>query len=127
MAKKRYPASFWHPRYWPTWAGFFFIWLAAFMPWPVKRGLGRGLGYMLWALAKSRRHITEVNIALCFPELSPAEQKQRVKDVFIANGIGLLKPLLPGFGIRNIFAQPPESKGQSTFRPPLIRVKGLSS
>ncbi len=91
MAKKNYPDNFWHPRYWPTWTGFFFIWLAAFMPWPVKRGLGRLLGYLLWFLAKHRRHITEINIALCFPELTPSEQKKRVKDIFIANGIGLLE------------------------------------
>ena len=91
MAKSNYPDSFWHPRYWPTWTGFFFIWLAAFLPWPVKRALGRGLGWLLWALAKRRRHITEVNIALCFPELSASAQRQLVKATFLANGIGLFE------------------------------------
>lgn len=91
MAKKEYPESFRHPRYWPTWIGFAFIWLAAHLPWPVKRSLGRGLGWLLWKLAKRRRHITEVNIDLCFPEKSPQERRQLVKDIFIANGIGLLE------------------------------------
>lgn len=40
---------------------------------------------------KSRRHITAVNIRICFPELSSEEQHQRIKEVFKNNGIGLIE------------------------------------
>ncbi|OOV87270.1 LpxL/LpxP family Kdo(2)-lipid IV(A) lauroyl/palmitoleoyl acyltransferase [Oceanospirillum linum] len=124
MAKKNYPESFWHPRYWPTWTGFFFIWLAAFMPWPVKRGLGRLLGYLLWFLAKRRRHITEVNIALCFPELTPSEQKQRVKDIFIANGIGLLETATAWFRDPEYLRPSTRLKGGEHLQNALAQGKG---
>lgn len=91
MARKNYPKNFAHPRYWLTWLGIFSLTLAAYLPWPVKYWLGRQLGKLGLLVAKSRRHITEVNISLCFPEQSPAEQRQLVKDIFIANGIGMLE------------------------------------
>lgn len=53
--------------------------------------IGKGLGLLAWRFAKRRRHITETNIALCFPEKSPEQQRQLVKDTFIANGIGLIE------------------------------------
>lgn len=53
--------------------------------------IGKGLGLLAWRFAKRRRHITETNIALCFPEKSPEQQRQLVKDTFVANGIGLIE------------------------------------
>ncbi|MDL4863444.1 lipid A biosynthesis acyltransferase, partial [Halomonas elongata] len=44
-----------------------------------------------WRFAKRRRHITETNIRLCFPELDGARQRRLVRDIFIANGIGILE------------------------------------
>ncbi len=60
---------------------------------PLHWGLwiGKHLGRLLHRLMKTRRHITTVNIRLCFPELSPEEQQQRVKEVFENNGIGLIE------------------------------------
>lgn len=124
MAKKHYPKSFWHPRYWPTWTGFFFIWLAAFMPWPVKRALGRGLGYLLWRLAARRRKITEVNIGLCFPELRPEKQQQLVKDVFIANGMGLLETATAWFREPEYLRPVTRIKGSEHLQEALNQGKG---
>lgn len=91
MARKKYPENPAHPRYWLTWLAIASLQLAAWLPWPAKYWLGRQLGRLGLLVAKSRRHITEVNIRLCFPEKSPAEQKQLVKEIFLANGIGLLE------------------------------------
>lgn len=91
MAKKNYPKNAWHPRYWGTWLIIGFLTVAAYLPWPVKIFLGKGLGRLAMLVAKRRRHITEVNIKLCFPEKNAAEQKQLVKDTFLANGIGILE------------------------------------
>lgn len=91
MARQSYPQSFWHPFYWPTWLGFAFVWCCAHLPWPVKRGLGKAIGLLLLKVAGRRRHITEVNVRLCFPDKTPAQQQQLVRDIFIANGIGLME------------------------------------
>ncbi len=61
------------------------------LPIRVQWWLGKIVGLLAWRLAGSRRHITEVNIKLCFPELSASEQAQLVRESFIANGIGLME------------------------------------
>lgn len=91
MAKSRYPNSFAHPRYWPTWLAIGAMYVAAWLPWRVKLWLGKGIGLAAWRLAKKRRHITETNVALCFPDKSAGEQRRLVRETFIANGIGLLE------------------------------------
>lgn len=54
-------------------------------PWPlvVLRALGWVLGRGLFVLARSRRHVVLVNLALCFPDLSPAERLQRARAHFV--------------------------------------------
>ena len=80
-----------HPRWWPTWLGIGFMWLVAQLPIRLQWGLGKLAGLLAWKLARSRRHITEVNIRLCFPELTEQQQAALVRKAFIANGIGLLE------------------------------------
>jgi KDO2-lipid IV(A) lauroyltransferase len=91
MARKKYPNSFWHPVFWPTWLGFAIVWICAYLPWPVKYRLGKLIGLFILRVAHSRRKVTEKNIQLCFPELNPVDQKNLVRDVFIQNGIGLFE------------------------------------
>lgn len=91
MARKKYPNSFWHPVFWPTWLGFAIAWICAYLPWPVKYRLGKLIGLFILRVAHSRRKVTEKNIQLCFPELNPVDQKNLVRDVFIQNGIGLFE------------------------------------
>lgn len=80
-----------HPRWWPTWLMIGLMWLVAQLPIAWQWSLGRGLGRLAWRFARSRRHITETNIRLCFPELSDAEQAELVRQAFEANGIGVLE------------------------------------
>ncbi|WP_114417972.1 LpxL/LpxP family Kdo(2)-lipid IV(A) lauroyl/palmitoleoyl acyltransferase [Marinospirillum perlucidum] len=91
MAKKKYPKSPLHPRFWPTWLAIGVLHVCARLPWKLKILLGKGLGYLALAVARERRHFTEVNIRLAFPEKSPEEQKQLVKETFLANGIGVME------------------------------------
>lgn len=44
--------------------------------------LGAGLGPILHALMRRRRRIAEVNLKLCFPERSPAERDQLLREHF---------------------------------------------
>ena len=91
MSKRNWPDSFAHPRYWPTWLAIGAMRLGAWLPWRLKLWIGQGIGLTAWRFAKRRRHITEVNLRLCFPELDEVQHQQRVKETFIANGIGLME------------------------------------
>ncbi|MDC8802290.1 LpxL/LpxP family Kdo(2)-lipid IV(A) lauroyl/palmitoleoyl acyltransferase [Halomonas pacifica] len=91
MPKDASQTSFAHPRYWPAWLGIGAMRLGAWLPWRLKMGVGRGIGLLAWRLARRRRHITETNLRLCFPELSEARRAELVRETFIANGIGLLE------------------------------------
>jgi KDO2-lipid IV(A) lauroyltransferase len=84
-------ASFAHPRYWPTWLSIGLMRLIAWLPWCLKLAIGRLIGLLAWRFAKRRRHITETNIRLCFPERDEKAQARLVREAFIANGMGLVE------------------------------------
>ena len=46
------------------------------LPLPVLRALGGALGTLAWWLARPRRHVTLVNLRLCFPEMPEAERRR---------------------------------------------------
>jgi KDO2-lipid IV(A) lauroyltransferase len=79
------------PTQWPTWLGVAAMVLLARLPWPLQRGLGRGLGALLWLALGTRRRIAERNLALCFPELAPSRRAALLRENFAALGIGLLE------------------------------------
>ncbi|PLW83781.1 lipid A biosynthesis acyltransferase [Kineobactrum sediminis] len=80
-----------HPRWWSTWLGIALMWLLARLPLRLQWWLGTGVGELAYWLIPKRRHITEVNIGLCFPELSAAEQRALVRHSFHSNGIGIME------------------------------------
>ena len=67
------------------------LWLLHWLPLPVLAFLGQGLGALLWRLARSRRHVCERNLALCFPEKSEAERQQLAHEHFLWMGRSILE------------------------------------
>ena len=65
--------------------------LVSYLPFSLQIKIGKLLGYMTFYLAKSRRHICEVNLKLCYPELRNEELQSLAKRTFISNGIGLIE------------------------------------
>jgi len=53
------------------------------LPLPLLRGLGAVLGRILHTVALSRRHVVDVNLALCFPERSAAERRRIARQTFV--------------------------------------------
>lgn len=53
------------------------------LPLPWVRKLGWMLGYLLFFLAASRRHVVSVNLQLCFPALNEASRKRMVRLTFV--------------------------------------------
>ena len=70
-------------------------WLIARLPLSTIESLGTRLGHLTWRLAKSRRLITETNIAKCFPQLDADAQQQMVRDSFAELGVGSLDLMIP--------------------------------
>ncbi len=55
----------------------------AHLPLPVLRGVGAGLGHVLHALARPRRHVVDANLRVCFPELSEQERQRISRQTFV--------------------------------------------
>ena len=58
------------------------IWLLHWLPLGVQAVLGRGLGRLMHALAKSRRAVALRNVELCLPELALPERQALVREHF---------------------------------------------
>lgn len=82
------------PRHWPTWFGLALLRTAALLPLPWLARAGHGLGYLLYYAHAPRRHIVEVNLAKCFPALSPRECKRLARRHFAALGQGVFDAAL---------------------------------
>lgn len=102
------PSRFAHPRYWPTWLGYFILQGVVRLPHGWRMGIGSLLGRLAYTLAGSRRHVVERNIEVCFPALSGDEQHALVVDVFRSGGMSIIETatawLVGGDSIRNISA-----------------------
>jgi KDO2-lipid IV(A) lauroyltransferase len=79
------------PRYWPTWLGIGTLWCLTRLPYALQIRIGRLLGHLVRLVATRRRHITEVNLALCFPEYSETERHHILVENFASMGIGMLE------------------------------------
>lgn len=83
--------QFLSPKYWPTWVGVGILYALSKLPYRFQISLGSILAKFIYFAFRKRRHITEVNIQLCFPELSESEQAQLVKDTIRQNAIGIFE------------------------------------
>ena len=91
MDRPRFRASFLHPRFWLLWLGLGLLWLVVQLPYPVLLWLGRGLGALMYRVARSRRQIARRNLQLCFPELSEKERERLLRENFISTGIAFFE------------------------------------
>lgn len=69
-----------------SFSGIFFLRATALLPLSVSRAIGRFAGYLYYKTAGRRVHISRVNIGICFPDLSPAEQESLVRLSFMSVG-----------------------------------------
>lgn len=73
------------------------LWLLHFLPLPWLAALGRGLGGLLWVLARPRRRVALRNIELCFPEKPAHERRALAREHFGWLGRSLLERSLLWF------------------------------
>lgn len=63
--------------------GVWLMGLLAYLPLPVLRALGWVLGRVLFVLVVPRRKIALRNLALCFPQASPAQHRAWAREAFV--------------------------------------------
>lgn len=96
-------SAFYGPRYWPTWMALGLLWLIGQLPLSVSLKIGDLLGRLFFYVARERRRIAEINIALCFPELSAAQQEQLVRGTLRSVGMNLIEGAAALWGPSKMF------------------------
>ncbi len=107
MPRPPFNRSLLAPSHWPAWLGAGVIWLIAHLPRPWLMALGRGLGQLVQRVPSPRRHVAEANIALCFPELSKAEQAALVNAHLRDIGLMMVEFALGWMGSERAIARVP--------------------
>lgn len=60
------------------------VWLLSWLPFRLVAALGWLLGQLIAALPTSRRHIGDVNLRLCLPELTARQRRRLLRRHFVA-------------------------------------------
>ena len=106
------PAPPLSPANWPAWLGIAFGWTLAHWPWGLVRRVAPALGRVMQLCMVARRRVARSNLALCFPELTQAQQRELLRAHFRSLGMavfeflrawwGRLPPLDAGFVIEGL-------------------------
>jgi Kdo2-lipid IVA lauroyltransferase/acyltransferase len=72
----------------------FFMWLLHFLPFRVLVALGNGLGWVGYKLARERRRVADINLRLCFPQMSAEARADLVRRHFMMFGRGLVERVI---------------------------------
>ena len=97
MDRPSFRLAFLHPRYWLLWLGMALLWLLVQLPYGVLLRLGRGLGWLMLRLARSRREIAQRNLELCFPEQDAAARERLLRENFASSGIAFFETAMGWF------------------------------
>jgi KDO2-lipid IV(A) lauroyltransferase len=79
------------PRYWGSWLLLGTMRLAALLPLPVLVFLGGIAGELLYRLAFERRRVARINLAIAFPDATPARLRRLARACFRSVSIGILE------------------------------------
>ena len=113
------------PKYWPTWIGLALLRLINLLPFGLQLKIGAALGHLISILASKRRHVAEVNIRLCFPQLSKDEQNKLVSDTFKNNGIGIIETAMAWWSDRESFRSKVSIEGKEYLDEALSEGRGV--
>lgn len=94
MSRRKPRPKLYSPRVWGSWIAVGAGWLAARLPLRWLMGLGQAIGIGAFHLARHRRRITDVNLALCFPALSAAERRTLAREAFAHAGVSITEMLM---------------------------------
>jgi Kdo2-lipid IVA lauroyltransferase/acyltransferase len=113
------------PRYWPTWLGIGSMMLIARLPFRWQLGIGRMIGWLSYHFARGRRHVCDVNLKLCFPDLDDRERRSLVKKTFASNGIGIVEIAIAWCGDPERYRHLAEIHGEEHLQQALAKGRGV--
>jgi Kdo2-lipid IVA lauroyltransferase/acyltransferase len=106
------PSRFLSPRYWPQWLALGIVRLIILLPWRAQMAIGRLLGRLSRPFARRERHIANVNLELCLPQLAVEERRRLIRRHFEALGCAIIETALVWWGRQRTFDS-------------LVRLEGL--
>ena len=100
------------PKYWGVWLFVSFLFVCSYLPFKAQWQVSRILAFLAFHLAKSRRHVVQVNVDLCFSEKSDEQKATLVKQIFHENMQGYLDSGTAWFRDINAFRDRIEVRGK---------------
>ncbi|MEH6557725.1 MAG: LpxL/LpxP family Kdo(2)-lipid IV(A) lauroyl/palmitoleoyl acyltransferase [Oceanicoccus sp.] len=125
VSKEQHWRNYLAPKFWPTWLVILWLRLLALLPFKAGLAFGSVFGLLLYRVAVKRRRVAEVNISLCFKELSSSQQKDLVKKVFKANAIGFVEMAWAYWGNKASIERRTEFVGFEHLEEALAEEKGV--
>jgi len=89
-ADPRFQLEFLKPRFWGTWGLLLLLRCAMYLPRCRVMAIGAYIGDQFRRRNRKRRRIAEINLELCFPELSGSQRQQLLVDHFRQYGRSLM-------------------------------------
>lgn len=99
--------------------------LVARLPQPLLLGIGRLLAWLLWPVLGKRRRYAQANIDLCFPELTPAQRAQLVRDTLRETVTGALELLRAWYAPASVIRGLYDVQGLEHLQAALDRGQGV--
>jgi Kdo2-lipid IVA lauroyltransferase/acyltransferase len=93
------------------------LWLLHFLPLGALTAVGNFAGTVGYYLARSRRRVGRVNLALCFPDLPPREREQLLKRHFRAFGRSVFERGVMFWGAKTRIQDMVQVEGIEYYRP----------
>lgn len=99
--------------------------VCSWLPITVARSLGRVVSGLLWHFNSRNRHVTEVNLKHCYPNLSAADQRNLARKSYLSIGESVaemgsvwLKPA------EQVLAMVESVEGETLFRDAIAQARG---
>ena len=112
------------PKYWLSWILMGMAYALSFLPWSMQQSLGKALGRTLHAIAKRRRHICDVNLKICYPEMTETERKALTKAHFESMGKGTIETFTSWFQSQKKFQSRFTFEGEDVIEKVLAKGRG---
>jgi KDO2-lipid IV(A) lauroyltransferase len=113
------------PAHWPVWFSIGLLWILAWCPCRLQRRLAQGLGTLGWLVAARDRHTTQVNLALCLPELAARTRDQLARAHFASLVQSLFETAALWFRPQGRLARSAQLAGREFLEAALARGKGV--
>jgi KDO2-lipid IV(A) lauroyltransferase len=113
------------PQHWPTWSGLGLLRLLIRLPYAWLLRIGTLLGRTVLRFSPARRHIADVNLRLCFPDMDDADRAALIRRHFESLGIGAIETALSWWAPAHKLEPLAHVDGLTNLTDALARGKGV--